>query len=240
MSPRLTSYSKCFLCGETLAKNAVSRHLEKCLTAHEAAQKGKPELLFQLRVEGAGSSGHWLNLEIPASATLETLDNYLRAIWLECCGHLSAFKIGGMRFEAATEGADFSWYDEPPKPMKTARLERILSVGLAFTHEYDFGSTTMLKLKVVGERMGILNGDKRKIRLLARNYAPDFRCKVCNEPAAYVHVYEYPYESYCEEHASEMDEESLMPIVNSPRVGECGYTGPSDQTLAFEEKRPAQ
>lgn len=67
MSTRLTSYSKCFLCGETLAKNAVSRHLEKCLTAHEAAQKGKPELLFQLRVEGAGSSGHWLNLEIPAS-----------------------------------------------------------------------------------------------------------------------------------------------------------------------------
>jgi len=29
------------------------------------------------------------------SATLAKLDDYLRAIWLECCGHLSKFTIGG-------------------------------------------------------------------------------------------------------------------------------------------------
>jgi len=29
------------------------------------------------------------------SATLTKLDDYLRAIWLECCGHLSKFTIGG-------------------------------------------------------------------------------------------------------------------------------------------------
>ncbi len=239
MSPRSTSYGKCFLCGETLAKNAVSRHLEKCLPSHENAQtaKGKPERLFHLRVEGDEAPFYWLDLEIPARASLATLDDYLRAIWLECCGHLSAFEIAGQRYEVSLEGADFSFYDERPKSMKSARLEKILSVGMTFLHEYDFGTTTTLKLEVVGERIGILP-DKGKVRLLARNYAPDYRCKVCGEPAEYFYIYEYPYEPYCEEHIEDKGEEARMPIVNSPRTGECGYTGPYNESLAFEEQQP--
>lgn len=238
MSPRTVSYGKCFLCGETLAKNAVSRHLAKCLPAHEEGGKGQPVRLFHLLVEGYNASGYWLHLEIPAAATLETLDNFLRDIWLECCGHLSAFEIHGRRYEVATEGADFSFYDERPKAMKSARLEKILSVGDAFSHEYDFGTTTELKLKVVGERMG--PAPKEKVRLLARNYAPDLRCSVCGEPAEVVYVYEYPYEPYCEEHGMEKDEEGLLPVVNSPRMGECGYTGPFDESLSFEEHLPGK
>ena len=38
------------------------------------------------------------------SATLEELDHYLRTIWLECCGHLSQFTIGGMLYDRP--GAD--------------------------------------------------------------------------------------------------------------------------------------
>ncbi len=118
--------------------------------AHEAG-KGQPERLFHIRVEGAHAPEYWLDLEISASTTLTRLDDYLRAIWLECCGHLSAFEIDGIRYEVATEGVDFDLfavYDEPPKPMKSARLGRILRPGLTFLHEYDFGSTTELKLKV--------------------------------------------------------------------------------------------
>ncbi|GAB4535388.1 MAG: hypothetical protein Fur0018_25670 [Anaerolineales bacterium] len=238
MSPRTTSYGKCFLCGETLAKNAVSRHLAKCLPAHEEAGKGQPVRLFHLRAEGRYAPEYWLHLEIPASATLEKLDNFLRAIWLECCGHLSAFEIDGTRYEVATEGADFSFYDERPKAMKSAKLEKILSVGDTFPYEYDFGTTTELQLKVIGERMGF--AAKGKVRLLARNYAPDLRCKVCGGPAEVMYVYEYPYEPYCEEHGMEKyDEEGLMPVVNSPRLGECGYTGPFDESLLFEERMPA-
>jgi hypothetical protein len=237
MSPRTVSYGKCFLCGETLAKNAVSRHLAKCLPAHEEAGKGQPVRLFHLLAEGYDAPGYWLHFEIPAAATLEKLDNFLRDIWLECCGHLSAFEIHGRRYEVATEGADFSFYDERPKAMKSARLEKILAVGDAFSHEYDFGTTTELKLKVVGERMG--PAPKGKIRLLARNYAPDLRCSICGEPAEVLYVYEYPYEPYCEEHGMEKyGEEGLLPVVNSPRMGECGYRGPFDESLRFEDHLP--
>jgi hypothetical protein len=237
MSPRITSYGKCFLCGETLAKNAVSRHLTKCLPAHEETGKGQPERLFHLQVEGAEAPQYWQHLEIPSSVTLEKLDNFLRAIWLECCGHLSAFEIAGWRYEVATEGADFSFYDRRPKAMKSAKLEKVLAAGDTFHHEYDFGTTTELKLKVVGERMGY--SPKGKVRLLARNYAPDLRCEVCGKPAEVLYVYKYPYESYCEEHGREKyGEEGLLPLVNSPRTGECGYTGPFDEALMFEETAP--
>ena len=61
------------------------------------------------------------------SATLGDLDDYLRAIWLECCGHLSQFSIGGWRGEEI--------------PMST-RVERVFEPGIEVTHIYDFGTSS--------------------------------------------------------------------------------------------------
>ena len=34
---------------------------------------------------------------------------------------------------------------------------------------------------------------------------------------------------FCQEHADEHEhDDMLMPIVNSPRTGMCGYTGPAE------------
>ncbi len=33
-----------------------------------------------------------------AGATLADLDDFLRGIWLECCGHLSSFDIEGVTY----------------------------------------------------------------------------------------------------------------------------------------------
>jgi len=242
MSTRTVSYGKCFLCGETLAKNAVRRHLAKCLPAHEEAGKGRPVRLFHLRVEGAYEPDYWLHLEIPASATLADLDDFLRAIWLECCGHLSAFTIKGIRYELDTGMVDAMWKDffgpsYPTKSMKS-KLYQVLAVGDTFRHEYDFGTTTELKLKVIGERTGQL--PRGKIRLLARNYAPAIACSKCQKPAEWLYTFEMPYQPYCKAHARKHKEweDGFLPLVNSPRTGECGYTGPSDKSLRFEERQP--
>ncbi|GHV12564.1 hypothetical protein FACS189491_05810 [Spirochaetia bacterium] len=34
---------------------------------------------------------YWLLLDIALNATLEDFDDFLRQIWLECCGHMSGF-----------------------------------------------------------------------------------------------------------------------------------------------------
>jgi len=242
MSPRHVSYGKCFLCGQTFAKNTITRHLKTCLPAHEEA--GKPIRLFQLRVEGAYAHDYWMNVEISAGATLFDLDKFLRAVWLECCGHLSAFTIGKVQYELDTGMVDSMWRDIfgspfPRKSMKV-KLYAVLSPGDAFLHEYDFGTTTTLKLKVVGERQG--PNPERGVRILARNYAPAYPCVKCGKPAEWLYTYDIPYQPYCSAHARRHKEweDAFLPLVNSPRTGDCGYTGPTDPALQFEEREPSE
>ncbi len=49
-------------------------------------------------------------------------------------------------------------------------LSKVLGSGMRFYHEYDFGTTTALVIKVVSEQEGAMGG--RSIRLLARNEPP--------------------------------------------------------------------
>ncbi len=149
--PRLTSTGKCQLCQRTFSKQAMSRHLAKCLAEKGAAKRGggkrRPPRLFHLFIDGGGP--YWLHVEVLASITLEMLDGFLRAIWLECCGHLSAFQIGGQRYSVQPIRED--WIKE--RDMHVS-LGKVLEAGMKFSYEYDFGTTTELQLKVVGERAG--------------------------------------------------------------------------------------
>ena len=67
--------------------------------------KGSGKKIFHLQVVGMYSPMYWLHIEIPATATLEDLDRFLRAIWLECCGHLSSFEIAGETFASEATAA---------------------------------------------------------------------------------------------------------------------------------------
>ena len=107
------------------------------------------------------------------------------------------------------------------------RLDKVLRRGLQFYHEYDFGTTTELKLKVVD----VISGPVQKgvPLIMARNEPPVYFCQTCEEPATQLCV-ECVYEDaglLCEECAGEhdCDENYLLPLVNSPRVGQCGYAG---------------
>ncbi|MCL5999367.1 MAG: hypothetical protein M1546_25380 [Chloroflexi bacterium] len=93
------SRGTCAYCGELITKRSVSKHLDKCPkrleTLQSAAASRRPvETLWHIRIQDAYDKDYWLNLEMNGSAPLEKLDDYLRAIWLECCGHLSKFTIG--------------------------------------------------------------------------------------------------------------------------------------------------
>lgn len=96
-------------------------------------------MLWHLRVQDASDKDYWLNLEMVGPASLERLDSYLRAIWLECCGHLSKFTIGG-------------WQGE--EIVKSRKADAIFEPGLVLRHLYDFGTTSETDIKVVGARQG--------------------------------------------------------------------------------------
>lgn len=218
------SKGRCRFCGGEYGKSGMSRHLQACRTRTEAATGGKARLgkVLHLVVSGRSAPMYWLHLEAPADVTLASLDDFLRHTWLECCGHLSAFTLRGKSY---TSSLDPEWGMNDLS--MDAKLGRVLCVGDEFQHEYDFGSTTYLKLKVVDERQGPVRG--RGIEVLARNEPPAIPCDECRAEATQI-CSQCSWSGggwLCERcgESHECGEEMLLPVVNSPRVGVCAYTG---------------
>ena len=216
---------KCSFCEETMTRRKLFNHLEKCAkrqAAMETAEKSKrgTEKLFHLRAKFPYGSGFWLDLEVNGSATLKDLDYYLREIWLECCGHMSEFSAGNF----------FSG-----KVSMNKKIADVFTKEPALFHSYDFGSTT----ETVVEKIGVREGKpltKHPIALMSRNIMEEVKCIECDETATHFCtgcVYEDEVQgNLCEEHAEDHlhsdDYGDPLPIVNSPRVGVCGYEGPAE------------
>ena len=230
---KIASEGICGLCGGNFSKTAMTRHIMACRKKQAApTTNGKKQKTIWLIAEGRDDPEYWLHIDVPSSSTLADVDQFLRDIWLECCGHLSAFTINRVRYELDTGMVDAMWRDffgpsMPPKSMNV-RLYSILKPGLKFHHEYDFGTTTRLTLKVVAEQERA--GQSGEIRILARNNPPDIPCYKCGKPATQVCtqcIYDGPQAWLCDEHTyrHKCGEDMFLPVVNSPRVGMCGYTG---------------
>src|SRR5205814_8105195 len=67
-------------------------------------------------------------------------------------------------------------------------LGRILKVGQKFSYIYDYGSSTYINLRVIGEREGSIQEKKEPVQLLAQNTAPAFPCTVCGKPPTKVAI----------------------------------------------------
>ncbi len=227
--PRQTSIGTCYLCQGKFSKVAMARHLAKCRQEKTKAT-GTPKKILHLQVAGVPWANYWMHLEMPAHAKLIEVDEFLRQTWLECCGHLSAFTIEGRRY-AIHPVDDFMMDSDFHEETMNRTLDSVLKPGMTFKHEYDYGTTTELALKVVAERQGTAKGNS--ITLLARNDPPDYKCENCKQKLATqvcsVCMY-YKAAWYCddcyEKHACyKKGEDYFLPVVNSPRVGQCGYTG---------------
>ena len=118
-------------------------------------------------------------------------------------------------------------------------IGKVVKVGQTFKYDYDFGSTTTLSLKVMAEREGVVKDESDAVELLARNNSPVIPCIVCGKLATKVAGgYDFNIEAhaYCDKHAAKSkDEDMMLPIVNSPRVGVCGYTGESEFVEDWDE-----
>lgn len=228
--PRSTSRGECVLCGKDYGKGQMTTHLKSCSrkAAGAVSDEGGGGLeksrAFHLVVEGYGLGEHWMHLEAPASTTLMHLDWVLRQTWLECCGHLSCFLIGRAVYSSfAGDDGDF-WGPSDDESMDF-ELGRILRPGLKFRYEYDFGDTTELALRVVAETE--MPGED--IRFLARNLPPAVACHTCGEAATRIctECYWQGEGLLCDKCAGNhgCDGEMQLPVVNSPRAGQCAFTG---------------
>ncbi len=215
----------CFLCNGNYVRRVMSSHIQHCgLPKTKASAAVKPakkshKPSFHIFVEGRDSKLFWMHLAVRPEAELAELDGFLRKTWLECCDHASAFTIQGKDFACSPSGDS----DEDDEEI---RLCDVLQPGMELTHEYDFGSTTHLKLKVVGPREGVAK--ESGMQLLARNDMHEFYCELCESLQPKIICPDCALRGkgwMCEACAAvhECDPDSFRAIRNSPRVGICRY-----------------
>ena len=223
MPRKKMSSAECTYCQQPFTKNIMTKHLANCAARQAAIAKaqatGKPkEKLYYLRVQDAYGGDFWLDIEMRGTASCKDLDHYLRAIWLECCGHMSEFSTGG-------------W--GTPKIALTRKIGEVFKPEVELLHYYDFGTTSETKVKFVAVREGVPT-TKHPLVLMARNLTPEVPCIECEKPATMwcneCLIEDGVFGTLCDAHAKTHPHEDYgepIPLVNSPRLGMCGYEGPA-------------
>lgn len=156
-------------------RTGIAKHLQTCKKRVDLYEKAeKTEKYFELLLYGAYNKDYWLIIQIKENATLDNLDRFIRDIWVECCGHLSVFEIDGVSYEREPDD-DFGW-GEPAKSTNHT-LKQVLTTGMIFNYEYDFGSTTEIMVKVLDHYSA--QKQNEKVVILSRNNPPEFACSIC-------------------------------------------------------------
>ena len=234
MSRSTQTRGDCVYCGREMTRSGLARHLGTCpgrleVQAEADRSRRHRQTLYHLQVQDAWMGSFWLHLEMRGNATLDDLDYYLRAIWLECCGHLSAFELGHVTYTQIFDD-DMLMGDERAM---NVRVGALFQPGMEIPYEYDFGTTSHLVIKVINQRTGKPT-TSNPIVLMARNKFEPPPCMECGKPATHLcaeclQEREDGRCELCDEHAqTHVHDEYIMRLVNSPRTGMCGYDGPAE------------
>ncbi len=212
MENEIKSDGACRFCKKIFSYDEINKHLSSC---GEYALQKSVEDVFLIKVE---AYPFWIYFEAEAKLTLKRLDKFFRDLWVECCGHLSEFKIKNVSYMSSLED------HEPGEKSMNASLVGILKPKLKFSYEYDFGTTTEVSIECISTKKG-----NKGIHIIARNNLPEFQCSYCKNTAEEICaqcVYEengFLCKECAKKHKCEID--FLLPVVNSPRLGMCGFTG---------------
>ena len=131
------------VCHSPVTRRNATAHVKRCIVPNLTGTRDRS---FILKIIDMYTRKYWMYVKIKDSARLEDLDAFLRSIWLECCGHLSAFEIGGVSYERPYED-DIMHERQADIGIRT---DKVLAGGLKFTYMYDFGSSTELSINVMG------------------------------------------------------------------------------------------
>jgi hypothetical protein len=154
-------------------------------------------------------------LSIDENLSLLHIDMFLRDVWLECCGHLSSFKIKGKIYQ------DY---------LMDTRLKDILTFNEKFEYDYDFGSTTELILEIA-DIIKVPAGFSQ-IEIIARNNEVTHYCEICGAEAEYFNYENNQWEcKKCIDKNNDMI--AKFNYCNSPRDGVCCYGGHKRDEITY-------
>ena len=139
--------ARCHGCSALVSTKSARNHLTSCIQRAGPGPNGTVPSMILVTATGdhpSARSAYLLCALLPGNATLRHIDNFLRKHWLECCGHLSLFRINGVRHHS--DGFD----EHPGMPASSMdqQAARVLTPHTEAHYEYDMGSTTHLRIRV--------------------------------------------------------------------------------------------
>ena len=247
MNSRAPLPGSCHLCQRRVSGRRVRQHLLGCIQARTGS---KPASNPRTRSRGpiaqrtahisvrAPGRPHWLELGVRCDATLKELDTFLRGIWLECCGHLSHFRVRNEVYSVMVPlpGENRRFEPEFEHEEDWQHMGRTISAVVpplvSFWHEYDYGTPTELRLEHVASFRELVQRVSPsqpwhggKIVVLARNHS-QWDCLRCGQPAEWKLPIEYGED---EEYDDELyEEEGVLGADDLDPVTFCGECAPPE------------
>ncbi len=248
MQKKLTSEGKCYFCGKIFTKAGINRHIKTHLDGNPLKNMAGTSFLIKVEPDNRyGGYPFFLSLWVDGEATMGQLDQFLRNIWLECCGHMSAFRkpmersrIGMWDFFEVEQLLKTGKIKEYEKLMEdtdgeipmSRKAKNVFQSESQLHYEYDFGSSTELLISCLHTYPFKA---KEPIVLLSRNEPLNILCDSCGKQAStqICTIHNYDENSmFCDacakKHAkscSDFLDYARLPRVNSPRAGVCAYEG---------------
>ena len=218
------STGTCRYCGKSFTGSGMSRHIAACPSRKSSVEGNASQRLLHLVVSDSEEPDYWLHILTAPETPLSEIDVFLRAIWVECCGHSSEFVAAGTRY--------ISDFNLLPVPMQEESESFDLPLSELpdcrhIVYRYDLGCPTTLYIRRLHPIESPVT--EQTVVLAARNDPPQIECS-CGAGAALLFARDLLYESFddaffCDHciEAYDGDPEMLAPITNSPRMGVCGY-----------------
>lgn len=231
---------KCYFCGREVTSGGGANHIKNCknrlgIIEENKKIEGRYVEKMILLIKDKYIKDFWMYISIEKNAKLKDLDKFIRDVWVECCGHLSCFKIKD-KIYGENRIADDIWNDYNGD--LNMRIKNLVQIKNIFEYEYDFGSTTYITIKVIDEFSDIKT--KNNIEILARNNEPIVKCNDCGEKAKY--EFEDGYEGIskclCDECIKNYDQSEdnyieEIECANSPRFGICDYEAEKEDEMPY-------
>ena len=140
---RPISKGLCAFCKTELAKNKMTQHLKSCkqrlatIASQEEQSQETKTRLFHILAEGQYSPQYWLHFELPASASLWSVDGFLKAMWIDDLDHLSGFEINGTHYQYDYADNLYSFTGVKEEEEKSTEvIEKVISRYTAKTASY--------------------------------------------------------------------------------------------------------
>jgi hypothetical protein len=235
-----------------LPKARINSHLKTHLKKETAAIRPGKSYLLKVEAYSRNSPVYFLSLWVDGRLKMDAIDVFLRDIWLDSsCGHRGTFTYSQTKQQRGVDNflrmmrstphdglprLCEKWLTQSEKDMESNlipmqwKVKSVFRRGVKLKYEYGIDPTTTLQLTLLEEYGMSAFG---LITLLSRNEPLEWLCHSCKKlPATQICTAELDSDSmFCDECAKKHAEtcpdfeDSVLPVVNSPRMGMCDYTG---------------